>query len=242
MNPQFQNLEWKRYHATLHDGGPLYAETNLDQFIAEPWNALSSLVIVAPALYWLFVIRKDLKNYGFLLFCIPFLLLGGMGSTLFHAFRSSPWLLHLDVYPIVALTFFISAYFWSKVFKSTGLALLLIVGVGLFTYSLFSFLSSHTAINLSYLIRGTALFLPIILVLSRSGYAGVRQVIISVVLFIVSLVFREIDARASLQFLPMGTHFLWHVFSGLGAFYLGAYLYRVRNYELAYRQAAAPEG
>jgi hypothetical protein len=242
MNPQFQNQEWKRYHSTLHDGGPLYAETNLDQFIVEPWNALSSLVIVAPALYWLFVIRKDLKNYGFLLFCVPFILLGGMGSMLFHAFRSSPWLLHLDVYPIVALTFFISAYFWSKVFNSTGLALLLIAGVGLLTYNLFSFLPSHTAINLSYLIRGIALFLPIIFVLSRSGYTGLKQMIISVVLFVISLAFREIDARASIQFLPMGTHFLWHVFSGMGAFYLGSYLYRVRNYELAYRKASSRRG
>ena len=85
------------------DGGPIYVETDLSHFIAETWNALSSLAILLPAVYWGFKLPGNIKKYYFIYYCIPLLFLGGLGSMLFHAFRTSGWLLIMDVFPTVIL-------------------------------------------------------------------------------------------------------------------------------------------
>ncbi len=73
----------------LSDGGPVYFETNLQNFIVEPWNAFSSLTIVLPAIYFLIKLYGKYRNYAFVIyFCCPLLLIGGFGSTFYHAFRS----------------------------------------------------------------------------------------------------------------------------------------------------------
>ena len=42
---------------------------------------------------------------------------------------------------------------------------------------------------------------------------------------------RRIDYSFA-EWIPMGSHFLWHIFSGIGAFYLAKYLYLIRKDEL----------
>jgi hypothetical protein len=89
----------------------------------------------------------------------------------------------------------------------------------------------HTAINVSYAIGGITIFLPILLVLIKTSFRKFSIVLISVLCFIISLVFREIDAR-SIVGLPMGTHFLWHLFSAVGAFFLAHYLYFINGVKI----------
>ena len=46
--------------AELPDGGPIYWETNLNEWIVEPYNALSAIPFIAIALYWLIKVRGGL--------------------------------------------------------------------------------------------------------------------------------------------------------------------------------------
>ncbi|MEO1655950.1 MAG: hypothetical protein AAFU64_20580, partial [Bacteroidota bacterium] len=92
----------------LPDGGPIYAETNLQHMFVEPWNAISSLSFFIPVFYWAGTLIKKYRSYPFLSFCIPLMALGGLGSTLYHAFRNSYFLLLLDVMPILLLTLAVS--------------------------------------------------------------------------------------------------------------------------------------
>ncbi|WP_040397953.1 hypothetical protein [Cesiribacter andamanensis] len=85
---------------------------------------------------------------------------------------------------------------------------------------------SHTAINLSYALTGAAFFIPLLIFLSRTQWRGVRSIGSALFWLLLSLLFRQLDQPAT-ALLPMGSHFLWHLFSGLGAYYLGAYLYRL---------------
>ena len=73
------------------DDGPIYRETtDLSQFIVEPWNAFSSLTFWIPACIFLWQLQGRYRQQAFVVyFCIPMLVLGGLGSTLFHALRSS---------------------------------------------------------------------------------------------------------------------------------------------------------
>ena len=225
-----KDIEWQRYNTELPDKGPFYTETDFSNLIVEPWNAISSLLFLIPALYWAFKVRNSLKEYWFLALCVPLLILGGLGSTFFHAFRSSRLLLYMDVLPILVLTIAVSAYFWHKVFNHWLITVVIMVFVYFLRNLVFEldYFSKHTAINVSYAIGGVAIFLPILIVLIRTSFRKVKVAVISVLLFILALFFREIDAR-TLNLLPMGTHFLWHATSATAAFFLAEYLYFVKG-------------
>ncbi len=215
----------------LPDGGHAYAETNLDNFIVEPWNAISSLAIVFPAVYWAIKTMKNIKDYAFIWFCIPLLFLNGLGSTLFHAFRSSGFLLLMDVLPAALLTLGVSIYFWYRITKNVWVVALIILAA-LFLRSIgFNFLSLSASTNISYLVSGIVLFSPILIFLKRNSYFHANHIILSIASLIIALVFRTIDKEELLP-LSMGTHFLWHILCGFGGYFLALYLYEIRTREI----------
>lgn len=213
------------------DGGPIYAETDLTAFIAEPWNALSSLAIALPSIYWAIHLKWDFRQYGFLYFLMPLLFLGGMGSLLFHAFRASRILLLMDVLPTAIVTLSVSVYFWDRILRKRWQVAGVILPFLFFRFVIFDYVSDRMAINLNYFFTGLLIFFPILFFLLRNHFKQLRPVLISVIFLSLSLVMRRIDYTAA-QFIPMGSHFLWHIFSGVGAFYLAKYLYLVRKDEI----------
>lgn len=229
MDPKNTAQDW--YNHTLGDGGPIYTETNPDYVIVEPWNAISSLMIVIPAVIWLFKIRSQFKDYRFLVYAIPFMVLGGTGSTLFHAFRVSRFFLFMDVLPTAILTLSLSIYFWIKVFNKWWYVFFVVIASFATRFVLFGNVSQHLAINISYAITGVITGLPLLIILFKTNYYKLNYVIITIIFFILALLFRELDTY-SIAFLPMGTHFLWHTFTGIGAYYILAYLYYFRKQEL----------
>ncbi len=217
----------------ISDGGPWYAETHItNNLIVEPWNAFSSLVIAAPAVYFLWKIRKQPLQYGFLLWCIPILFLNGIGSTLFHGLRSSRVFLVMDYMPALLLTLSITAYLWIKILPKWWMGILVMVGVFLARFGIFAVFSGQFAINMSYAIGGIAFLLPVVLILKRTGGDHIVQILLAIVCFILAIYFRGADKDFT-HIVPFGTHFLWHIFTGIGAFLLADYLYFIRTRELA---------
>lgn len=222
------DVEFQRYHVTLADGGGHYAETDLSNFVVEPWNAISSLVLLLPAIYWAYKIRGKVKEQGFLALCIPLLILGGLGSTMFHAFRSSPLLLMMDVLPMLVLTTAVGAFFWKHLLNNWIIALaivfssfairMLVSNTGIFPH--------HTAANVSYAVSGLTIFLPAILIGFKTRFYKMQSLATSIVLFVLALFFRETDAW-HIPSLEMGTHFLWHISTAVGAYFLAKYLYHL---------------
>jgi hypothetical protein len=212
------------------DGGPIYAETPHElaagQWLIEPWNAISSLLIIAPAIYFLIHAWGSLRKNLFLALCIPLLLLGGTGSTLFHAFRIEPLFLSLDVWPTALLFLAVSAYFWAKVFGNWWMALLVMGLVVVFTLGIYQWFPISFRTNWAYFLRGLAFFLPMVITLLRTRFREGGWIIFGLVAFGLALLFRYLDHDAT-TILPMGSHFLWHVFTGLGGFLIAEYLLRV---------------
>ena len=209
------------------DGGQIYAETDFSRPIVEPWNAVSSLAILLPAVYWAIKIRNNYRNYPFLTLCLPLLFLGGLGSTIFHALRSHRLWLMLDITPTIILTLLLTLFFWMKVLPKKWMAIPLLVAVFLLRMGAWRMFPSHLGINIAYALSGAAFFVPILLLLSRTKWQGLWQISLSILFLIASLFFRQLDQHAP-DLLPMGTHFLWHIFSGLGAYFLGLYLYQTK--------------
>lgn len=213
----------------LPDGAGFYAETNPDFFVMEPYNAVSSLAFLLPVIYFMIKLRGRYREYGFLTYCMPLLFIGGLGSTLFHAFRISPIFLIMDFLPIAILTLSVSIYFWIKVLRQKWLVFILIPLFVVMRLSVFNYFVSDTmALNISYFITGVMIFVPGLMYLHKTQYRHSTKLVWAVVLFMLALFFRRFDFEG-MVLLPMGTHWLWHISCAAGAFMLGEYLYRVRE-------------
>lgn len=222
--------EFEKLNSSMPDGGPVYTETDLSHIIAEPWNAVSSLALILPGVYWLLVLRGRYKSHLFLICCSLLLALGGLGSTIFHAFRRSPLFLYLDFMPIVILIYCISIYFQLKVLTKWWYVLIIITIDFALRYLLFtSKLPMHYTINLSYFISGVMIFTPLMFFLVKTHFANAKYVLYSVFLLSTALFFRAIDSMNP-PLLPMGTHWMWHLFCSAGALYLGKFLYTSAKY------------
>lgn len=161
-------------------------------------------------------------------FCIPLLIAGGLGSTLFHAFRSSGWLLLMDVLPIVALVLGISIVMWLKVIpKKWWIAPILLLFFGL-TYLTSIGLDGQDRISAGYVVRGTMLLLPCLLFLLRTHFRDARLFFAASFFLVLALTFRYLDEKIQLDFMPWGTHWLWHVSTAFAAYFLGEYLIRLK--------------
>jgi hypothetical protein len=219
----------------LPDGGPVYHETDLDQFIVEPWNALSSLTFLIPVIYLLFRLRGRYREYPFLIYwAAPLMTIGGLGSAIYHAFRVSKFFLFMDVIPIAMLTLSVSIYFWNKILPHWSYIVLIIGGSIVLRFIAFGYIEGSPAINLSYFITGLMIFLPAVIFLFSTGFYQVKYLIFSVLFLITALIFRYADDLEN-QLFAAGTHWLWHVFTSAGAFSLAIYLIKIKDIKLVGR-------
>lgn len=209
----------------MPDGAFAYHETDFSQLIVEPWNAFSSLAIALPAVYFALMLRGQYKRYPFMMACMPLLFIGGMGSTLFHAFRASPYLLMMDWMPIAILVLMISMFMWYKVLGKwwLAIALVLLLSFMRFFVPLYFSFEGHAAINFSYFIGGTTMLLPVLLLSFKTNFTRFHLFVLTTLLLALALFFRYFDNLDD-PYLPMGTHWLWHILSGMAAFPLGYYL------------------
>lgn len=214
--------EWANQR--LADGGPRYAEYHPEQIIVEPWNAMSSVFMMVPAFYWLWHYTKSAEKNWFFIFAISMVFLGGLGSTLFHAFRMSTVFLILDVLPSALLTLSLAIYFWIKILPKWWQVFLILVPVFALRVLLFNQLGGHLGINLSYAISGLLVLVPLGVVLKRTNFKGLTAMVLVLFSFAIALLFRQLDVHY-FPFFPQGTHFLWHLFSAVGSFSMLWYLY-----------------
>jgi len=213
----------------LADHGPVYKETltaNFSHFIKEPWNGFSSLTFLVPVVFWLIKLKGHHRDYPFVMFCMPLLTIGGLGSMLFHGLRLSPYLLAMDWLPIVLLTLSVSIYFWYRVLAKWWQVVLVILGFISLRVCLYMFLKGSAGINASYFINGVNMFVPALILLRKTHNAHANWLVYAILLFMAALVFRQIDMW-QVDVLPMGSHWLWHVFCGAGAFALSTYLVKI---------------
>lgn len=210
---------------TLTDGGAYYAETNPAYLIVEPWNAVSSLSFWIPVFYWAYRLKGKYHRFAFLAFCMPLLFLGGLGSALFHGFRSSHWLLLMDVLPILVLTAAVGIYFWYEVFKNWWYVIALFLVYALLQRWLWSHSLGGQAINITYFLRGIVIFLPAVLLLRKTNFHYVSVLLWAMTWFGLALTFRYFDFAAT-SLMYMGSHWLWHVSTAIGSHYLALFLYQ----------------
>jgi len=211
------------------DGGPIYLETNLDRLIAEPFNAASAMLFLLIVAYWLVRLRGQYRKHLFITCCMPVLLVGGVAGTVYHAFRANHVWLMMDWMPIAILCIAAGVYLWSKLLKAWWWALLIVPAVVAFQFLNFGLLrrqSIQLAILNTYMLMGLLILAPAGAVLWKTRWRYFGLVTAAAACFALAVFARAADAWWP-QSIPMGTHFLWHVFGAAAVQLLAEYLYRL---------------
>jgi hypothetical protein len=209
-----------------NDFGPVYKESNFSNIIVEPWAVISNLGFLVIALYWFFKIRYDKKN-SFLLFLLPFLLIGFIGGTMFHATRSNQIWLFMDFLPIIFIFISIMIYFWNK----SGLKwwqILMIIMIPFFIMPILNLVGvSRGGPSMGYSMMGIFLILPIFYYIFKINKKHWQLAVLAFISALIAIFFRSIDLLVPFS---MGTHFLWHLFGAFGTHLMFLYIYRINNH------------
>ena len=213
------------------DGGPIYTETDLSRVLVEPYNAISAAIFLLIVLYWAKMIWGKFKQHGFLSIAIPLLAVGGVGGTIYHAFRVSRIFLVMDWLPIMLLCLGTSLYFFIRIIGKWWMALLIMI----FTFFAQGFLMRsglipiQLAVSINYMVMALIVLLPTYLMLHRTRFKNGKYVLYALFSFIAAITFRILDPQA---LLPMGTHFLWHVFGALACHNMIHYIFLLNEEEI----------
>jgi hypothetical protein len=218
-------------HFRLSDGGPRYTETPAGDppygsTLAEPFNAITASFFILIVLIWIVRLRGRYLQYPFLLLCLPILLTGGIGGTIYHATRSSRLWFLMDVVPIQLLGLVISLYLWVRL----GPRIIYLIGV----IALLALLTAlgqwklplQWAINLSYASLAIVIVAPIVAVGFRTRFHHFGWIVSGLSFFVIAWISRIVDTIRP-PVLPMGTHWLWHSFGAATTYCIAEYLYRV---------------
>ncbi|SHF44790.1 hypothetical protein [Chryseobacterium takakiae] len=206
------------------DGGIIYTETNMAHFFPEPFNAITSILFLAIAIFWTLKIGKDFKRYPFLTYCLVLLYIGAIGGTVYHSFRLWPVFILMDWMPIMLLCTSAGFYFLAK---STRwyCAVLIVVGYLLLMFTLrnWFFADNHFLfINVNYAMMASLVLFSVIKYLAYTQWKASKWVGFALLSFVLALTFRIADQW---EWFSFGTHFLWHAFGAIATFCMLNYIY-----------------
>lgn len=224
----------------LPDGGPRYLETPADPYapdapyVAEPFNAVTASFFIVIVLAWVYRLAGRYRRFPFLACCLPILLAGGIGGTLYHAFRTRLAYFLLDVIPIQLLGLAGSIYLALRLGRRFGKRRVLLISLVIFVA--FAFVNGllrlvpsdipTLRISLNYASLAAIILIPIVVTLIRSRFAYAGFVWAGLGSFAIAIFFRFVDPYSPL---PMGTHWLWHTFGALCTVFVIEYFYRVER-------------
>lgn len=207
------------------DNGPIYQETVMDRIPVEPFNTFSNLIFVIVLLYFWVKIRKNPKQHPFFLFAIPLISAGWLGGTVYHGTRSHQFWLVLDWMPIMLVCLGGIIYFilkikkkwWERVLLFSGLLILSLIPRRIQ-------LPQTYQISFGYIVTALTVLTPFIWYAYKTRWKNVHLIIVGAIIFALAITFRTLDNTAEL--LPMGTHWLWHIFGGIAVYLLLLYIYK----------------
>ena len=206
--------------------GLIYRETNLHGFPVDPWTTYSHILLLIVLIYWWKKVYGQFRKHAFLTFCLVLISLNFTGSFLYHSLRGPLIWILLDSLPIAILSVAVAVHFLVRI-KNLFLTVLIIAFplVSAFIVSLFSGLPAHDNPDIGYFAMGLIFVLSLMTYLGKSQWKNWQLIAGATGSVIIAISFRVADTRWNFPFLPMGTHWLWHVFSTISGYLLLRYVY-----------------
>ncbi len=228
------------WNQRLPDGGPRYAETPLmapatPWGVAEPYNAATAALFIVLVGIWAWRLRGRYRQYPFLTACMPILLAGGVGGTLYHATRASRLFFLMDVIPISVLALAGAGYLAVRLTGRQAWRWIFLAVAGYLMCNMLLFQMLRTSnlqwrVNMSYALLAGLLLLPIGVALWRTRLRHAGWVAAGAISFVIAWFFRLVDQQIGL-YLPMGSHWLWHIFGAVATHCVVEYFYRLEDVE-----------
>ncbi len=212
------------------DFGPVYAETNWDAFIKEPFNALTASVFIVLALVWLVRLHPVRTQYRVLYASMWLLLVGGIGGTLYHAFRAHWVFLLLDTLPIVLLGLSTTVYVVRRLTRDWFWVFAPICAVAGLWIAVAYLVPGTLSITLRYALIGLVLSAPLVILSIRAGYGLWDRILPAQALFAVALGCRAVDLEAGRE-LGSGTHGFWHLLAAVALALVIRFLWEARDFQ-----------
>jgi Ceramidase len=200
---------------------PVYCETALSPlgaFPAEPVNTITSFVpAILGVLALVFLIRHGSRNpVAYVLAVLT--LLTGLGSVAWHSMRT-PTTLLVDWLP-GAIYFLILVFVWSYYAAGRYLSVGLILALsGLVFFVPFPVIIRYRLIIIAVLVAIASGLVFATWLRRRAAFGWALAMVVAA---IVAVTARTLDLNVC-DVIPVGTHFLWHIFLG-GAAYAGVRL------------------
>jgi uncharacterized membrane protein len=211
---------------TLPDGGPRYYETDLDQFIVEPWNMASAILFIFLTIYWLLRLRGQYADQRYLTAATLGLGVGAVGGTIYHGFRIDAFYMYMDWMPILILCMATAVYFLFRLYGGWKKALFVMALITAVQVAVLQFFPPPYATNVSYALLAMYILLPTFLMLRKTKFRNWHLVVSALLSFVVALSCRIFDKWG---LLPMGTHFLWHTFGAIATHLMFLFVYRLNT-------------
>lgn len=203
---------------------PIYAERHSDGLLAEPFNALSNIAFLIAAYLVYRIASRNPEDRRWECRVLPPLLAAvGIGSLLFHTARNGYTFL-CDVAPITLFILAVmgSLFRWlTKNFEVSG------VLVGGFTFIQMVIPRDILNGSLPYIITLLVLLIITPVALYKCGNKAMPLVLLCGS-FAAAIVFRAIDLSSS-PIVPMGTHWLWHIFAATSAYLVAKFVIQETN-------------
>ena len=203
----------------------------MSRFPVEPANTASNLIFLAILFVLLARMRRESVRSRFLTMTLAILFVGWVGGTLYHATRSSFLWLTLDYVPILMLGLLGSLRLIFALDERIKLrfALVALPSLGLGWTTAQRLFDGPTRISVSYGFFAVLLCVPAVIHSRSRGWLGIRSLLLAMTAFAVALGCRIQDAALVTDTPRLGTHFLWHLFGGVAAWFLLDYLYRAES-------------
>ena len=198
----------------------------MGRFPVEPFNTASNLIFLAIIIYFSIKVLHSQQQHYFLKFMIPIFSVGFVGGTIYHATRSAEFWLLMDWVPIVILCMACALYFTFKATRgwTARIVLFAIIVVLNVVPSWLSFPIGYRN-SIGYIGNALSILLPIVVYCYRTNWNGGRFLILAVLSFVLAVSCRTLDKKFELEFLWMGTHWLWHLLGGVAVFWIMRYIY-----------------
>lgn len=195
---------------------PYYCETALNaigSFPAEPVNSLTSLVPAVIGALALWQLWREGWGGRIALLLAGLTLLTGLGSTAWHALRT-PLALTLDTAPGV-LYFLVVVLAWPAMLGSRKLSA--IVPAGLVAVAVLMPRDDRLLFIAAIVLALLATAVLLLVLTWQRCRPAFPPALAMVGAAAMALGFRSLDLQAC-DTIPIGTHFLWHIFLGLAAY------------------------
>jgi hypothetical protein len=135
--------------------------------------------------------------------------------------------LFMDFVPIYLLGLAATVYLWARI-RPRWSHLVLVTAATLLVLTLGRGLPQHYGITLSYGSLALLILLPTVVLLVRTRWRDGWLVGLALACFGLALFFRFADAWRP-PLMPMGTHWLWHLFGAGTTAVMMEYLYRLKS-------------